>query len=191
PHLLHNVRRQTRVESGSPQRRVERAQSGRAFAVSLAIDKSLNVRELDDATLVVDLGRDETDATDDRMFSEPFRQKIDVAHAVEHRKNHRLSSNGRREIIHGRLERVGFHAEEDKIVRCVDFFSAYDLWREDRIAMWADDSEAISTEPFRARWANEKSHIAPCLGQPATKVTTHRTSADDQDPHGVRHEVLS
>ena len=134
--------------------------------------------------LVVDLGRDETDATGHRMFSEPFRQKIDVTHAVEHRKNHRLSSNGRGEIVHRRLQRVGFHAEEDKVVRCVDFFSAYDLWREDRIAMWADDSEAISSELFRAHWANEKSHIASRLGQSATKVTTHRTGADDKDPHG-------
>jgi hypothetical protein len=178
-----------RVESGSRQRCVERLQSGRALAVSLAIDKSLNVRELDDATLVVDLGRDETNATDGRMFSEPFRQKIDVAHAVENRKDDRLRPNGRGEIIHCRLERVGFHAEEDKVVRGVDLFSAYDLWREDRIAMWADDSEAISTELFRARWANEKSHIAPCLGQPATKVTTHRTGADDKDPHGGKFLV--
>ena len=75
PHLLHDVRRQTRVESGSLQRRVERFQSRRALAVSLAIDKLLNVRELDDATLGVDLGRDETDATDDRIFSKAFRQK--------------------------------------------------------------------------------------------------------------------
>jgi hypothetical protein len=50
--------------------------------------------------------------------------------------------------------------------------------------MWADDSETIPAELFRARWANEKSHIAPGLGQPATKVTTNRTGADDKDPHG-------
>jgi hypothetical protein len=186
---LHDVRRQTRVESGSVQRRVERFQSGRALAVSLAINKLLNVGELDDATPGVDLDRDETDAADDRMFPEPFRQKINVAHAIEHRKDHRLRPNGRGEIIHCRLQRVGFHAHEDKVVRCVDLFSAYDLWREDRIAMWADDSEAISTELFRARWANEKSHIAPCLGQPATKVTTHRTGADDKDPHGGKFLV--
>jgi len=48
--------------------------------------------------------------------------------------------------------------------------------------MRADDSEAILTELFRTRWTNEKSHIAPSLSQPATKVTTHRTSADDKDP---------
>ena len=49
--------------------------------------------------------------------------------------------------------------------------------------MWADDSEAISAELFRARRTNEKSHIAPSLGQPATKVTTHRTGPDDKNPH--------
>src|SRR6476661_4793497 len=48
--------------------------------------------------------------------------------------------------------------------------------------MRADDSEAISSELFRTRWTNEKSHIAPRLSQPATKVTTHRTGADDKDP---------
>jgi hypothetical protein len=56
--------------------------------------------------------------------------------------------------------------------------------------MWADNSEAIASELSRARWTDEKSHIAPCLGQPATKVTTHRTGADDKDPHSGRHEVL-
>jgi hypothetical protein len=49
--------------------------------------------------------------------------------------------------------------------------------------MRADDSETIATELLRARWTNEKSHIAPRLGQSATKVTTHRTSADNKDPH--------
>jgi hypothetical protein len=118
------------------------------------------------------------------MFSEPFRQKIYVAHAIKHRKNHRFGPDGRSEIVHRRVERVGFHAHEDKVVRRVDLFSAYDLWIENRITMRADDSEAISTELFRARWTNEKSYIAPRLGQPATKVTTHRTSADDKDPRG-------
>ena len=48
--------------------------------------------------------------------------------------------------------------------------------------MRADNSEAILTELFRTRWTNEKSHIAPGLSQPATKVPTYRTSADDKDP---------
>jgi hypothetical protein len=49
--------------------------------------------------------------------------------------------------------------------------------------MWADDSEAILTELFRARWTDEKGHIAPSLGKPAAKVATDRTGADDKDPH--------
>src|SRR4029077_1541478 len=135
-------------------------QSGRPLTVSLAINKLLNVRELDDATPVVDLGGDQTDATDDRMFSEPFRQKINVAHAIEHGKNHRFGPNGRSEIVHRRVERVGFHAHEEKVVRRVDLFSAYELWIENRITMRADDPEVISIELFRARRTNEKSHIA-------------------------------
>src|SRR5207244_10121281 len=93
PHRLHNFRCETGVESGSLQRRVERFKSRRALAIPLAINKSLKVGELDDATLVVDLGRDETDAADSRMFSEPFRQNVDVAPAVEHRKDHRFRPN--------------------------------------------------------------------------------------------------
>src|SRR6266404_3794309 len=183
PHRLHNVRRQAGVESDSLQRRVECFQSRRDLAVSLAIKKILKVGELDDATLVVDLGRDETDAAYDWAFSEPFRQEIDVAHAVECRKNHRLGPNGRGKIVHRRLERVGFHTQEDKIVRRVDLISCYQLWSEDHVTMWADDSEAISAELFRARRTNEKSHVAPGLGQPATKVTAHRTGPDDKNPH--------
>jgi len=113
------------VESGSLQRHVERFQSGRGLAIPLAIDKSLKVRELDDAALVVDLGRDETDAADDRLFSEPFRQNVDVARAVEHRKDHRFRPNRCSEIVHRRLECVGFHAQEDNVVRRVDLISAY------------------------------------------------------------------
>ena len=113
PHLLHDVRRQTCVESRSLQRRVERLQSRRPLAVSLAIDKLLEVGELDNATLIVDLGRNDTDPTDDSILSEPLRQEIDVAHAVEHWKDHRFLSKGGGEIVHRRLERIGFYAEED------------------------------------------------------------------------------
>jgi hypothetical protein len=55
--------------------------------------------------------------------------------------------------------------------------------------MWADDSEAISTELFRPRWTDEEGHVAPGLGEPATKVAAYRTGADDKDSHGG--EVLS
>src|SRR5260370_38240841 len=107
------------------------------------MEKSLEVGEVNDATGVVDLGRDETDAADDRMLSEPLRQEIDVAQAVEHRKNHRLWPNGRGEIVHRRLQRIGFHAHEHEVVRCVDLHSADHFWNEDGIAMQADDSKAI------------------------------------------------
>ena len=106
-----------------------------------------------------------------------------MAHAIEHRKNHRLRPNRRREIVHCRLQRVGFHADEDKVVRHIDLFSADELWRENGITIRADNSETIATELLRARRTNKKSHIAPRLSQSATKVTTHPTSADDEDSH--------
>ena len=40
-----------------------------------------------------------------------------------------------------------------------------------------------STELFRPRWTDEKSHIAPGLGKPAAKVAADRTGADDKDSH--------
>jgi hypothetical protein len=46
--------------------------------------------------------------------------------------------------------------------------------------MTADESEAIASQLSRARRTDEKNHIASCLVQPATKVTTHRTGADDK-----------
>jgi hypothetical protein len=46
--------------------------------------------------------------------------------------------------------------------------------------MRADESEAIASQLSRARRTDEKNHIASCLGQPATKVNTHRTNADDK-----------
>lgn len=55
--------------------------------------------------------------------------------------------------------------------------------------MWADESEAIASQLSRARRMDEKNHIASCLGQPATKVTTLRTGANDKDSHCG--EVLS
>src|SRR5439155_26328816 len=125
----------------------------------------------------------------DRMFSEPFRQEIDVAHAIEHRKNHRLWSNGRGKIVHRRLQRIGFYAEKDELVRCADLLSADEFRSKDRITMRADDAKTILSELFLPRWTNEEGHVAPGLGQPATKVTTHRTGADDKHPHGG--EVLS
>jgi hypothetical protein len=46
--------------------------------------------------------------------------------------------------------------------------------------MTADESEAIASQLSRARRTDEKNHIASCLGQPATKVTTRRTGVDDK-----------
>jgi hypothetical protein len=45
--------------------------------------------------------------------------------------------------------------------------------------MRTDESEAIASQLSRARRTDETNHIAFCLGQPATKVNTHRTGADD------------
>ena len=56
--------------------------------------------------------------------------------------------------------------------------------------MWADDSEAISTELSRALWANKKSDIAPGLGKPAAKVAADRTGADNKDPYSRKGQVL-
>src|SRR5207302_5081709 len=80
PHLLRDVRRQTGFESRSLHRCIERLQPGRRLPISFAISKSLDVGELDDATLIVDLRHDKTDASDDHMFAESLRQEIDVAH---------------------------------------------------------------------------------------------------------------
>jgi hypothetical protein len=114
-----------------------------------------------------------------------------MAHAVEHLKDHRFWPNGRGEIVHCRLQRVGFHAEENEVVRCVDLPSADQFRSEDRITMRADDAKAILTELFRARWTNEESHVAPGLGKSAAKVAANRTGADDKDPGSRRDQVLS
>ena len=150
----------------------------------------LEVGELNDATFVVDLGRDEADPTDDRVFSESLRQKINVAHAVEHRKDHRSWSNGRSEIVHRRLQRVGFHAQEHEVVRCLDLRSGDYFWSDDRVTMWADDTKTILAEVFRASWTNKESHIASGLGKPAAKIAANRTGADDKNAHS-RGNVLS
>ena len=86
-------------------------QPGRRLPISFAISKPLDVGELDDATLIVDLRHDKTDASDDHMFAESLRQEIDVAHTIEHRKDHRFWANRRSEIVHRSLERVGFHTQ--------------------------------------------------------------------------------
>ena len=114
-----------------------------------------------------------------------------MAHAVEHGKNHRFWPNGRGEIVHRRLQRIGFHAEENEVVRCVDLFSADQFRSEDRVTMRADDAKAIPTELFRPGWMDEEGHVAPGLGKPATKVAADRTGTDDKDSHSRRGEVLS
>jgi hypothetical protein len=113
------------------------------------------------------------------MFSEPFRQEIEVAHPVEHWEDHRFWPNGRGEIIHRCFQRIGFHAEEHEVIRCVDLASTDQLWRENRITMRADYPHAILTKLFRPGWTDEKGHVAPDLG----KVAADRTGANDKDPH--------
>src|SRR6202011_2796615 len=90
PHRLHYVGRQTGFESGSRQRGIKHSQPRRRLAVSLTIKKVLKIGQLNNAPLIVNVGRDETDTTDDGAFSKPLRKDIEMADAIERRKNQRL-----------------------------------------------------------------------------------------------------
>ena len=49
--------------------------------------------------------------------------------------------------------------------------------------MGTDEAKTILRELFRPGWTDEKGHVAPGLGEPASKVAADRTGADDKDPH--------
>src|ERR1700691_1455798 len=127
------------VETRALQSYVERLQSWRHFPITFAIDQLLNFGELDDAATSVNLRSDEADTAKDRTLSEALSQKFDVAHPIEDRKDHRLWSHSRRETVNGRLQNVGFHAQEDEVKRPIDFPGVDQFRREDHIAVRADD----------------------------------------------------
>src|SRR5207237_1235752 len=122
---------------------------------------------------------DKTDTTDDRMFSESLRQQIEVAHTIEYRKDHRFWANGRSEIIHCSLQRIGFHAQEHEFVRCLDLRSGNQFRSHHRITVWTDDTKAILTELFRPSGTDEEGHVTAGLGKPPPKVSADCTGADN------------
>src|ERR1700730_18198247 len=107
-----------------------------------------------------------------------------MADTIERRKNHRLWPNGCGEIVHCRLESIGFHAQEHEVVRDVDFLSTHQFRSDDRITMRTDDPKAVRAELFRPRWTDQEGYIAPGLGKPAAKVATNCAGTDNKDPHG-------
>jgi hypothetical protein len=171
------------VETSALQSHVERLQSWRHFPITFAIDRLLNFGELDDAAALVNLRSDEADTAKDRPLSEALSQKFDVAHTIEDREDHRLWSHSRREIVSGRLQRVGFHAQEDQVKRPIDFPGADQFRREEQVAMRTDDTQPVAAELRGSGRADEKGHIAASLGEPGAKVTADRTGADNEDSH--------
>jgi hypothetical protein len=69
-----------------------------------------------------------------------------------------------REILDRRSERIGFHREQNRVVRPVDGAYGCDLRRQGYIAMRADDLQPALLELRRAPRPHQKGHFPTGLG---------------------------
>ena len=93
----------------------------RAAAVHLAINEVMKLGELNDPPLIVQGGGYAAKSADQSVLTESRDDAIDMPHAVQHRHDHGLWPHGGSYILQGRIERVGFYRQDDRVV-----------WRGDR-----------------------------------------------------------
>ena len=85
------------------------------LAAALAVGELLHRVDLDDASLLVEVGRDHADAAEDGALAEAAGEDVDVAHAVEDGIDHGVGADGGGHVVHCLIESEGFHAEEDDV----------------------------------------------------------------------------
>src|SRR3984885_15511789 len=167
------------VKTRALQSCVERVQSRRHLPVSFAISQLLDFGYLDDAALAVNLRGDDTDAAEDRTLPEALRQNVDVTHPVEDWKDHRVRPYCRSEVVDRRVQSVGFDAQEDEVIRPIDFPGADQFRGEEHVTMRADDGQPFATELLGPDRADEEGNVAASLGESGAKVTADRPSANN------------
>ncbi len=86
-----------------------------------------------DASLFVEVGDDHADAAEDGALAEATGEGFDVSHAVEDGIDHRVGTDGGGHVVHCLIEGVGFHAEEDDVVRAIEFFGGDGLGLEGEV----------------------------------------------------------
>jgi hypothetical protein len=104
------------LNAGNVERRHNPIEPRGARTVQLA-DLDLDSRgQLHDRAVIVELHGD-PDGTADHRGPKPSRKCVFAANAVEERRDDRVRSHGRGDIVHHLGESVGLHSEQDQVVR--------------------------------------------------------------------------
>src|ERR1700682_5521673 len=104
-----------------------------------------------------------------------------MAHPVEDGGNHRLRPDRTNAVVHRRVQRKGFNAEEDELERCVEISCADQLRVEHRVAVRAEDAQPITADLACACRAGQESHVTCGLRKPRTEVAADRSGTDYED----------
>jgi hypothetical protein len=139
--------------------------------------------ELHDPALVDDR-RDPADASPHGLLAEACDEGIHVLHAVEHRQDHGVRPDRRREIVERLCEREAFHRQEHRVVGPADPARRHQAGLQGEVAMGTDDPQTVLAQLLRASGPHQERHVAPGLGEPAPEISTGRTGSDDEHAHG-------
>jgi hypothetical protein len=143
----------------------------RAAAVHLAISEVMKLGEMNDPPLVVHSGGYTAKTADQSVLAESCDDAVDMFHAVQHRHDHGLWPNGGSYIFQGRIERVGFHREDDRVVWRRNRFRGDKLWGKRDVSVRADDLQPRRLELIRAAFSHEEGYVTTCLSKASAKIS--------------------
>jgi hypothetical protein len=131
----------------------------------------MKLGELNDPPLIVQGGGYAAKTAGQRILAESCDDAVDMSHAVQHRHDHGLWPHGGSYIFQGRIERVGFHRQDDRVVWRRDRFCGDKLRRKRCVSVKADYLQPRHFELVRAAGTHQKCHVTPCLSKTSSKIS--------------------
>src|ERR1700730_17194543 len=106
-----------------------------------------------------------------------------MSHAVEYRQDHGVWADRRGELIHGLIERIGFHANQNKVEWFTNVASQECDHRNSEVAMWADDMQTIASELLGTARPHHQRNVASGANEPPAEIPAQGAGSDYQNAH--------
>jgi hypothetical protein len=179
--VLGQHRREARVAEGVVQfRQASRRRSG-----ARAVGHVLEVADAQDVAVLVDGGLHLHHAAQHPIRPEALVQRVQVPHSVEERHDHRVRSDGRREVLDRTVQAGRLHRHQDRVVRLGDLPRDQDPRPDRGVLAAAVHAQPPLAEDLRPARAHQERHVPAGGRQPRPEQPAGSSRPDNQDPHAA------
>jgi hypothetical protein len=105
------------------------------------------------------------------ILAESCDDAVDMPHAVQHWRDHGLWPHGGSYIFQGRIERVGFHRQDDRVEWRRNRFRGDKLRGKRDVSVRADDLQPRRLELIRAAFSYEEGYVTTRLSKTSSKIS--------------------